>query len=102
MGNLPAELGEFVGRRREQPELRRLLGAARLVTLTGMGGIGKSRLALRVGATAGRTFPDGGWLVELAAVQDPELVPSAVAVVLGVAERSARPVPSVLNDYLRD
>jgi len=91
-----------VGRRREQPELRRLLGAARLVTLTGMGGIGKTRLALRVSRQAERTFPDGGWLVELAAVQDPELVPSAVAVVLGVAERSARPVPSVLNDYLRD
>ncbi|WP_051807345.1 ATP-binding protein [Actinoplanes subtropicus] len=95
-------MSEFVGRRREQPELRRLLGASRLVTLTGMGGIGKTRLALRVGRQAERMFPDGGWLVELAAVQDPELVPSTVAMVLGMAERTARPVPSVLDDYLRD
>ena len=101
-GNLPAEVSGFVGRRREVAEVRRLLESSRVVTLTGPGGVGKTRLALRVAAQAQRGFGDGVWLVELAAVADPELVASAVAGVLGVADRSASSVLSALVGYLED
>jgi len=64
-GNLPAELTSFVGRRGEVAEVRRLLGESRLVTLTGAGGVGKTRLALRAAAGLSRAFPDGVWLIRL-------------------------------------
>jgi hypothetical protein len=64
-GNLPAEASSFVGRRREFAELRRKLTAARLVSLTGPGGVGKSRLALRIATDLARGFPGGAWMVEL-------------------------------------
>ena len=99
--NLPAELGGFVGRRHEASEVRRLLGRGRLVTLTGGGGVGKTRLALQV-ARQVRTFPDGTWLVELAAVTDPELITSSIAGVLAVADHSTPSVLAALVDYLRD
>ncbi|RSM64754.1 hypothetical protein DMB66_19130 [Actinoplanes sp. ATCC 53533] len=99
-GNLPAELSGFVGRRREISEIRRLMGKGRLVTLTGPGGVGKTRLALRV-ARQLRAFPDGTWLVELAAVTEPELVASAVAAVLAVADQSM-PSLAALAHLLRD
>jgi predicted ATPase len=99
--NLPAELGGFVGRRHEASEVRRLLGRGRLVTLTGGGGVGKTRLALQV-ARQVRAFPDGTWLVELAAVTDPELITSSIAGVLGVADHSTPSVLAALVDYLRD
>ncbi|EOD64510.1 ATP-binding protein [Amycolatopsis vancoresmycina] len=83
-GNLPAELTSFVGRRQELGEAKRLLSAARLVTLTGAGGVGKTRLALRVAADVRRAFPDGVWLVELADLGDPRLVPNAVATAFGL------------------
>jgi non-specific serine/threonine protein kinase len=64
LGNLPIDSTSFVGRRRELSEARRLLGDARLLTLTGVGGVGKTRLALRLAADVRRTFPDGcGWLI---------------------------------------
>jgi len=91
-GNLPAEVSSFVGRRHELAEVRQLVESARLVTLTGMGGVGKTRLALRAAGQM-RGFGDGVWLVELASLADPELVASAVAGVLGVADRSARSLP---------
>ena len=72
-GALPAELTSFVGRRRELSETRRLLASSRMLTLTGVGGVGKTRLALRMAAEVRRTFPDGVWFVELAALQDPQL-----------------------------
>ena len=75
-GNLPAELSSFVGRARELVEVRRLLPATRVVTLTGPGGIGKSRLALRAAHKLGRYFPQGVWMAELAGLDDPS--PSAV------------------------
>ena len=73
-GALPAELTSFVGRRRELAETRRLLASSRLLTLTGVGGVGKTRLALRMAAEVRRTFPDGVWFVELAALHDPQLL----------------------------
>ena len=70
---LPGELTEFVGRRAELAQARAALEGARLVTLTGPGGIGKTRLALQVAAGAGRAFRDGVWLAELGGLRDPEI-----------------------------
>ena len=84
VGNLPLPATSFVGREHELGELVALVRAHRLVTLTGVGGVGKTRLALRVGADLAAEFPDGVWLVELAPVGDPAAVPDAVATVLGV------------------
>jgi hypothetical protein len=92
--NLPCQSTSFVGREREVAEVERLLGAARLVTLTGAGGCGKSRLALRVAEAAGGCFPDGVWLVELAALAEPALLPQAVAAAVGVREAPGRARPA--------
>ncbi|GAB2832390.1 ATP-binding protein [Lentzea nigeriaca] len=86
-GNLPLELTSFVGRRREVAETKQMLSASRLVTLTGVGGVGKSRLALRVATQLQRAFDDGVWLVELGEVQDPALVEHAVADAFGLREQ---------------
>ncbi|WP_420878381.1 hypothetical protein [Streptomyces sporangiiformans] len=83
-GNLPAALTTFVGRRRDIAEIRRRLGTARLLTLTGVGGVGKTRLALEAAAASGKGFPDGVWLVDLAPVRDPSAVADATATALGV------------------
>ncbi|MEV5541860.1 LuxR C-terminal-related transcriptional regulator [Saccharopolyspora shandongensis] len=82
-GNLPAELTSLVGRRAEAAEVRRLWSGSRLVTLTGPGGVGKTRLALQVGRTARGAFPDGVWLVALDEVTQPDLLASTVASALG-------------------
>ncbi len=90
--NLPTHATVLVGRDREVADLRRLLLSddGRLVTLTGVGGCGKTRLALGVASSVIGSFKDGVWLVELAALTDPQLVPQATASVLGVRERSDR------------
>lgn len=98
-GALPAELTSFVGRRRELSETRRRLASGRMLTLIGVGGVGKTRLALRMAAEVRRTFPDGVWFVELAALQDPQLVPHTVANTLELRQVSADP-SSDLADYL--
>jgi predicted ATPase/DNA-binding CsgD family transcriptional regulator len=98
--NLPAELTSFVGRRQELREVKRLLTTTRLLTLTGSGGAGKTRLALRAAADMSRGFPDGAWLVLLAPVQDPMLVPQAVFGALGVNDLSAGLSLSTLAKYL--
>ncbi len=90
-GALPAELTTFVGRRRELSEARRLLGTSRMLTLTGPGGVGKTRLALRVAAEARRTFPDGVWFVELATLTDPQLLSHTVANALELRQVSPDP-----------
>src|SRR6516162_9374339 len=97
---LPAELTSFVGRRQELREVKRLLTTTRLLTLTGSGGCGKTRLALRAAADMSRGFPDGTWLVQLAPVQDPMLVPQAVFGALGVHDLSASASLSSLTEYL--
>ncbi|MRH93436.1 protein kinase [Nocardia sp. SYP-A9097] len=99
-GTLPLELTSFVGRRSELAEVRNLLSAARLVALTGIGGVGKTRLALRAVATTRREFADGVWLVELADVHDPSLLVNAVAAALGLRDDPARPLPEVLVEFL--
>src|SRR3954451_7385983 len=98
---LPADVTSFVGRRSEVKEVRRLLSVARLVTLTGIGGVGKTRLALRVAREMERAFEDGVFLVELAPLQDPALLPHTVSDALAVPERSAREPVTVLADYLQ-
>jgi predicted ATPase/DNA-binding SARP family transcriptional activator len=91
-GNLPRQLTSFVGRERERAYIARLLGRARLVTLTGPGGCGKTRLALEAAADATPRLRDGAWFVDLASLSDPALVAQAAAVAVGVpipASRSA-------------
>jgi predicted ATPase/DNA-binding CsgD family transcriptional regulator len=100
VGNLPAELTSFVGRRRELKEAKRLLSVARLLTLTGTGGVGKTRLATRLAWESRRAFADGVWLVELAEVRYPRLLPSSVAIALGLRD-TADPVAG-LAEFLRD
>jgi predicted ATPase/DNA-binding CsgD family transcriptional regulator len=100
-GNLPAELTSFVGRRRELAEVKRLLSTTRLLTLTGAGGAGKTRLALRAAAELARTLPDGAWLVSLAPIDDPLLLTQAVFDALGLQDVSARWSLSALSDYLQ-
>ena len=81
--NLPLQLTSFVGRSAEVDEVKGLLSRARLVTLTGAGGIGKTRLALEVATQMVGDFQDGAWLVELAPLMDPELVPQTIIRALG-------------------
>jgi predicted ATPase/DNA-binding CsgD family transcriptional regulator len=102
LGNLPAEVTSFVGRRQEVSGVRRLLGQSRLVTLTGPGGVGKTRLALRVGAEMRRAFPDGVWFVELAELRDPDLVAVTVGEALGVREEAVSPDAPGLAAFLAD
>jgi predicted ATPase len=99
--NLPAQLTSFVGRAQECAAVAELLASQRLVTLTGPGGTGKTRLALHVAADRLEQFSNGVWLVELAPLADPLLVPLAVASVLGLREEAGRPLLTVLTDYLR-
>jgi len=100
LSNLPAEVTSFVGRRAELREVKRLLTTTRLLTLTGSGGVGKTKLALRAAADLARGFPDGAWLVLLASTSDPLLVPQAVFSALGVPDLSAGLSLSSLTDYL--
>ena len=99
--NLPSELSSFVGREKELPEVRRLLENNRLLTLTGSGGCGKSRLALAAASELVERFEDGVWMVELASLAELSLVPQAVAFTLGVRERPGRSLTEALSDYLR-
>ena len=84
--NLPAQVNSFVGREGAVEQVKTFLGTSRLVTLTGPGGVGKSRLALQVAGEVAEQYADGVWLAELAALSDPSLVIQAVASVLGVRE----------------
>ena len=99
--NLPSPLTSFVGREAEIEEVERLLGGARLLTLTGPGGSGKSRLAVAVAAALLSQFRDGACFVDLAPVTDPALVPAAVANALGVPEAPGRPILDGIKEHLR-
>lgn len=106
-GNLPAAPTRFIGREREIAAVARLLApgdaahGARLVTLTGSGGCGKTRLALAVARELAEQYPDEAWLVELAALADPALVPGAVARALGVREVPGQPLAETLAAHTR-
>ena len=104
--HLPEEPNTFIGRERELVELRQLLHRTRALTLCGPGGIGKTRLALRLLATAAAEFPDGVWFVELADLrqrdlQQADLVVSRIAAVIGITEEAGRPLLETLGDALR-
>jgi predicted ATPase/DNA-binding CsgD family transcriptional regulator len=95
---LPQEPNSFVGRERELTELCELLGVTRALTLCGPGGIGKTRLALRVGHTMSAEFPDGGYFVDLGDLWQPDLVIPQVASALGISEEPGRPLLDTLAD----
>jgi non-specific serine/threonine protein kinase len=99
--NIPAELTSFIGRERELGQVRGFLARTRLLTLTGAGGCGKSRLALRIAALVLSNFPDGVWVTELASLADPALVPHSVASVLKVPDQAGRRPEETLIEALR-
>src|SRR5215831_18574851 len=101
-GNLPAEATTFIGRRRELAELRKRLTSARLVSLVGPGGVGKTRLAIRVATDLARGFPNSAWIVELAEVRDPSLIGNAVLAALDLRDQAATEPLALLLGYLRD
>ena len=98
--NLPAEITSFVGRRQELANTRRLLAGARLVTLTGVGGVGKTRLALRAATDARGTYEDGVWLVELADCHDPDGLLTSVTASLGLNDQSGRLQVDTIVEHL--
>jgi len=100
--NLPASLTSFIGREEQIREVAHLLDQTRVLTLTGAGGVGKTRLAIEVAGRALPRFAHGVWVVGLEALGDPALVPAAVAAVLGVREPSGRPLMEGLAAHLRD
>ena len=101
-GNLPLQLSSFVGRRKGIKRVAAALAESRLVTLTGVGGVGKTRLAMQVAAEVLPRFRDGAWLVELASVRDPDRVVDAVASVFRVSARPELGLEESLVAYLRD
>jgi predicted ATPase/DNA-binding CsgD family transcriptional regulator len=100
--NLPAEVSAFVGRRWELTETKRLLENHRLVTLTGPGGVGKTRLAVRAATPLVRAFPEGVYLADLTGLENGLLLADTLLQALGVVDRSARPAVHVLSEYVRD
>ena len=100
-GELPGEVTGFVGRRQELAVLDGLLGTARLVTVTGPGGVGKTRVALRAAARARGRFADAAFLAELGGLHDPGLLPHTVASCLGLPEQDARAQADAIVDYLQ-
>ena len=99
--NLPTLLSSFIGRERELTEIRDRLAATRLLTLTGPGGVGKTRLAIEAAQTLTSDYPHGVWLVELAALADPTLVSATVAAVIGVGQAASRPLLDALVNVLK-
>ena len=100
--NLPHQATSFIGRERELAEVKNLLGASRLLTLLGMGGLGKTRLSLQTAAAQIHQFPDGVWFLDLAPISDPALIVSETAQVLGVREEPDRPMLQTLCSHLKN
>jgi len=100
--NLPAALTTLIGRENDLRATRKLVEASRLVTLTGVGGVGKTRLAVQSAADLVPRFDDGAWLVELAPISDPGLVPGRVAATLGLREWGGQSVTDMIAEYLAD
>src|SRR6516225_10426818 len=99
--NLPIQLTSFIGRERELAEIKRLLHSARLLTLTGPAGCGKTRIALQLASGLFEDYPNGVAWVGLETLADPGLVPQALASAMGVRERQGHPVTETLLDNLR-
>ena len=99
-GNLPRQFSSLVGREALVGEVAELVRSNRLVTLTGVGGVGKTRLALEVGAEVTAEFPDGVWLVELADVTDKSAIPAAIATLLGITPQGDVPLIDTIADAL--
>jgi predicted ATPase/class 3 adenylate cyclase len=100
--NLPFQLTSFIGREQEQAEILKLINKHRLVTLAGSGGVGKTRLSLKVGEQVIGNYADGVWFVEFAPILDPQLVPSIIAIALNLRDAPQRPAMDTLSDYLRE
>ena len=98
--HLPRQLSTFVGREQEIAEIRQLLSGTYLLTLTGAGGCGKTRLSCQVGLQVLEEFPDGVWLTELASLADPALLPQALASALKIREQPGRPLTETIAEYL--
>jgi predicted ATPase/DNA-binding CsgD family transcriptional regulator len=101
-GNLPADATTFVGRRHELAEVKRKLTTARLASLVGPGGVGKTRLAIRIASDLARGFVDGAWLVELAEVREGALVTDTVLAALDLRDQAGSSPAEILGEYLRD
>jgi predicted ATPase/DNA-binding XRE family transcriptional regulator len=99
--NLPALLTTFIGREKEQAEILQRIGTHRLVTLTGSGGVGKTRISLKVGGQVLDEYANGVWLAELAPISDPELLPQTVASALGILTQSTSSYTELLINFLR-
>ncbi len=102
VGNVPAEVTSFIGRRHELAEIRKRLTSARLVSLVGAGGVGKTRLAIRSAAELGRAFADGAFVVELADIRDGALVANAAVEALDLRDQAAVKPAEILISNLRD
>ncbi|WP_286137352.1 LuxR family transcriptional regulator [Mycobacterium sp. IS-3022] len=100
--NLPVQLSSFIGRKAEISGIREALAANRLVTLTGAGGAGKTRLAIQVAAEIASEFADGVWYVDLAPITDPDVVPVTTARALGIPDQPGQPTRDVLLRFIRD
>src|SRR5262249_2157917 len=100
--NLPRQVSSFIGREREMADIKALLASTPLLTLTGTGGCGKTRLALQVAADVLEDYKEGVWLVELAPLSEASLVPQTVASALALREEPGRPITDTLRDSLRD
>ena len=99
--NLPTPLTSFIGREKEQAEIKNLIAKNRLVTLTGAGGIGKTRLSIQVASREENDFPNGIWLVEFAPISDPALVPQVILTTLSLSEQTGRSPLRTLSDFLQ-
>jgi len=100
--NLPLQLNSFIGREKETADIKASLQSARLVTLTGSGGTGKTRISLEIGSEALKSFPNGVWLIELAQLAAPEQIVPALAQAFGLQEMPGANLESQVVDYLRD
>ena len=99
--NLPQQLTSFIGREREREEIEDMLGGTRLLTLLGMGGLGKTRLSLQIGTSVMEQYPDGVWFIDLQTIRDDSLVATETARVLGVRDEPGRPLVQTLIAHLK-
>ncbi len=100
--NLPLQVTSFIGRERELGEIKHHIARTRLLTLLGMGGLGKTRLSLQIASDALEEYPDGVWFVDLAPIKDPSLVANAAAQVVGVREEPGKPLAQTLCEHIKD